>query len=55
MGSVNLVVIVESARSLVTNESDDLKTFHLPSIVAVGAAFGILFHPVRFVSIERFS
>ena len=38
MGSVNLVVIVESARSLITHTSNDLKEFHLPSIIAVAAA-----------------
>ncbi|KAK7464456.1 hypothetical protein VKT23_006626, partial [Stygiomarasmius scandens] len=39
MGSVNLVVIVESARSLIThNDSDDLNEFHLPSIIAVASA-----------------
>lgn len=40
MGSVNLVVIVESARSLITKSNDDLKEFHIPSIIAVGAALG---------------
>ena len=38
MGSVNLVVIVESVRSLITKSNDDLKEFHLPSIIAVAAA-----------------
>ncbi|KAJ6609344.1 hypothetical protein B0H10DRAFT_2297771 [Mycena sp. CBHHK59/15] len=42
MGSVNLVVIVESTQSLITKKNDDLKTFHLPSILAVAAALGIL-------------
>lgn len=41
MGSVNLVVIVQSAQSLITKKNDDLKTFHLPSILAVAAALGI--------------
>lgn len=40
MGSVNLVVIVESARTLIAKEGDELKPFHLPSIIAVGAALG---------------
>jgi hypothetical protein len=40
MGSVNLVVIVESARSLATRPSDRLKDFHLASIIAVAAALG---------------
>ncbi|KAG5222353.1 CDF metal transporter [Salix suchowensis] len=38
MGSVNLVVIVESARSLITKTNDDLQEFHIPSIIAVAAA-----------------
>lgn len=41
MGSVNLVVIVESARTLIThNSSSDTNTFHVPSLIAVGAALG---------------
>jgi hypothetical protein len=40
MGSVNLVVIVESTRSIVTKSNDNLKKFYIPSIVAVGAALG---------------
>ncbi|KAF8899272.1 CDF-like metal transporter [Infundibulicybe gibba] len=43
MGSVNLVVIVESARSLITKSNDDLQDFHLPSIIAVGAALAVKF------------
>lgn len=39
MGSVNLVVIVESVQSLITSDGD-LKDFHIPSIVAVAAALG---------------
>lgn len=38
MGSVNLVVIVESVRSLISKDSD--KEFHLPSIIAVSVALG---------------
>jgi divalent metal cation (Fe/Co/Zn/Cd) transporter len=41
MGSVNLVVIVESARSLITGS--DGNEFHIPSIVAVAAALGVKF------------
>jgi hypothetical protein len=41
MGSVNLVVIVESIRSLVTKNNGELREFHLPSIIAVGAALGM--------------
>ncbi|PPQ99526.1 hypothetical protein CVT24_005316 [Panaeolus cyanescens] len=43
MGSVNLVVIVESTRTLVTKEGDELAGFHLPSIIAVGAALAVKF------------
>ncbi|KAJ7922770.1 CDF-like metal transporter [Mycena leptocephala] len=41
MGSVNLVVIVESAQSLITKKNGDLKEFHLPSILAVAAALAV--------------
>ena len=40
MGSVNLVVIVESIHKLVTKNDDSLEAFHLPSIIAVSAALG---------------
>jgi hypothetical protein len=40
MGSVNLVIIVESARSLITRGNGDLKAFHVPSVVGVGVALG---------------
>lgn len=40
MGSVNLVVVVEAARTLLTKKGDALAPFHLPSIIAVGAALG---------------
>lgn len=40
MGSVNLVVIVESARDLITHGGADTNKFHIPSLVAVGAALG---------------
>ncbi|KIJ66447.1 hypothetical protein HYDPIDRAFT_129314 [Hydnomerulius pinastri MD-312] len=39
MASVNLVVIVESIRSLMAQETD--KAFHLSSILAVAAALGV--------------
>jgi len=38
MGSVNLVVIVESVRGLATGEGH--AKFHLASIITVGAALG---------------
>jgi len=41
MGSVNLVVIVESAQSLITKKNNDLKQFHLPSILAVAVALAV--------------
>ncbi|OBZ78819.1 Metal tolerance protein 7 [Grifola frondosa] len=45
MGSVNLVVIVESARTLITHKSSDDNTnaLHVPSLIAVGAALGVKF------------
>jgi cation diffusion facilitator family transporter len=42
MGSVNLIVIVESIRTLVS-ENTELRKFHLPSIIAVAAALGVKF------------
>ncbi|KAJ7610841.1 CDF-like metal transporter [Roridomyces roridus] len=42
MGSVNLVVIVESAQNLITGNGD-LKAFHLPSILAVAIALAVKF------------
>ncbi|KIM88799.1 hypothetical protein PILCRDRAFT_813779 [Piloderma croceum F 1598] len=42
MGSVNLVVIVESVQSLITSDGE-LKEFHIPSIVSVAAALGVKF------------
>jgi hypothetical protein len=42
MAAVNLVVIVESVRTLVShNNDDDTNDFHLPSIIAVAAALGM--------------
>ena len=41
MGSVNLVVTVESARTLITHNSDeDTNALHVPSLIAVAAALG---------------
>jgi hypothetical protein len=40
MGSVNLVVLVESTQSLITSRNETLKQFHLPSILAVATALG---------------
>jgi cation diffusion facilitator family transporter len=43
MASVNFIVIIESARDLVTHKNKDLNDLHIPSIVAVGAALGVKF------------
>lgn len=44
MGSVNLVVIVESMRTIVThNSAEETNTFHVPSLIAVAAALGVKF------------
>lgn len=43
MGSVNFVVIIESARDLLTHKNQALNDFHIPSVVAVGAALGVKF------------
>jgi hypothetical protein len=40
MGSVNFVVIVESARTLISKKGNELAPFHLPSIIAVATALG---------------
>lgn len=40
MGSVNLVVIVEALRTLISKHGDNLNAFHLPSIIAVAVALG---------------
>jgi hypothetical protein len=40
MGSVNLVVPVESVRTIVSHTGGDTNTLHIPSLVAVAAALG---------------
>lgn len=40
MGSVNLVVIVESVRVIITHGDGSTNKFHLASILAVAAALG---------------
>ena len=40
MGSVNLVVIVESMRSIIDHGGDEVNGIHVPSLIAVGAALG---------------
>ncbi|EPS94410.1 hypothetical protein FOMPIDRAFT_1033379 [Fomitopsis schrenkii] len=42
MSSVNLVILVESVQELITHTGTDDK-FHIPSLVAVGAALGVKF------------
>jgi len=42
MGSVNLVVVVESVRTL-SEKHDDLRPFHLPSIISVASALAVKF------------
>ncbi|KIK70436.1 hypothetical protein GYMLUDRAFT_89471 [Collybiopsis luxurians FD-317 M1] len=43
MSSVNLVVIVESVRDLVTHTRGSVKDFHLPSLLAVASALLVKF------------
>jgi len=43
MGSVNLVVIVESLRTVISKQGDSLNGFHIPSIIAVAAALAVKF------------
>ncbi|QRV76769.1 cation efflux family protein [Ceratobasidium sp. AG-Ba] len=41
MGAVNLVIVVESIRALVTHGDGDTNKLHIPSIIAVAVAFGV--------------
>jgi hypothetical protein len=43
MSSVNLVVIVESVRIIISHTNGETTKFHLPSLLAVGAALGVKF------------
>ncbi|WVQ84611.1 hypothetical protein IAT38_006766 [Cryptococcus sp. DSM 104549] len=43
MGGVNVILIVEAIQEFVTHSGDDLKEFHLTSIIAVAVAFGVKF------------
>jgi hypothetical protein len=43
MAAVNLVVIVESLRDIITHKGDDVKVFFLPSVIAVAVALGRCF------------
>ncbi len=49
MGSVNLVVIVESGRDLLKHSDKNSNKFHIASIVAVGAALGEPAHLTHFL------
>ena len=40
MGSVNLIVVVESVLKAAQHDGDELNKFHLPSLIAVAAALG---------------
>ncbi|TFK26653.1 CDF-like metal transporter [Coprinopsis marcescibilis] len=41
MGTVNLIVVIESVRGLALKEGDELRKFHLPSIIAVSVALAV--------------
>jgi len=51
MGSVNFVVIVESARDLLKHGDNSLNNFHVPSIVGVAAALGVLAYLTMLVAL----
>lgn len=53
MASVNLVVIVESGRDLLKHKGNDSNTFHIPSVVAVGAALGGPTHTTLFIGANQ--
>ncbi|TRM63040.1 cation efflux family-domain-containing protein [Schizophyllum amplum] len=41
MAAVNLVVVTEAARTIITHKGDDLNDFYLPSVIAVSVALGV--------------
>ncbi|TEB04486.1 cation efflux protein, partial [Coprinellus micaceus] len=43
MGTVNLIVVVQSIQNLITKEGDELKKFHLPSIIVVAISLSVKF------------
>lgn len=46
MSAVNLVVIVEAIRTIIThNSGSDTNALHVPSLIAVAAALGTLRKP----------
>ena len=40
MTAVNLIVVVESTRTIISHEGDDKNALHVPSLIAVAAALG---------------
>lgn len=46
MGSVSLILIVESIQALATNRGDGEGELHVPSVIAVSVAFGEFYGPV---------
>ncbi len=40
MGAVSLILIVESIRSIATHEGNETNELFIPSLIAVGVAFG---------------
>ena len=54
MGSVNLVVIIESARDLLKHGDKSLNDFHIPSIAAVAAALGMLAYSPTLITLINF-
>ncbi|KAF6753565.1 CDF-like metal transporter [Ephemerocybe angulata] len=43
MGTVNLIVVVQSIQALVKKEGDELQKFHLPSIIVVAISLAVKF------------
>ena len=54
MGSVNFIVIVESARELLKHGDKSLNNFHIPSIAAVAAALGVLAYLTMLIMLTNF-
>lgn len=42
MSSVNLVVTVESVQTIIDHKGDDTNKLHIPSLIAVAAALGMV-------------
>lgn len=55
MGAVSIILVVESIRDLATGSGED-KKLHVPSLVAVGVAFGVKFGLFLYcLALQRFS